>query len=46
MSTFNEKFWNDLQPGHYDISFHKGKLDNSIKFVWHYLFLKAAKIFN
>ena len=44
MSTFNEKFWNDLQPGHYDISFHKGKLDNSIKFVWHYLtFLKQQK---
>jgi len=44
MSTFNEKFWNDLQPGHYDISFHKGKLDNSIKFVWHYLtFIKQQK---
>lgn len=44
MSTFNEMFWNDLQPGHYDISFHKGKLDNSIKFVWHYLtFIKQQK---
>ena len=42
--SFNEKFWNDLQPGHYDINFHKGKLDNSIKFVWHYLtFLKQQK---
>jgi len=47
MSTFNEKFWNNLQSGHYDISFHKGKLDKSIKSVWHYLtFLKQQKFLN
>ena len=44
MSTFNEKFWNNLHPAYYDISSHKGKLDNSIKSVWHYLtFLKQQK---
>ena len=44
MSTFNEKFWNNLHPAYYDISSHKGKLDNSVKSVWHHLtFLKQQK---
>ena len=44
MSSFNEKFWNNLHPAYYDFSVHEGKLDNSIKSVWHHLtFLKQQK---
>ena len=43
MFEYNEKFWDNIEPGYYDKNFNSKKVDNSIQQLWHYLTFKKQE---
>ncbi len=43
MFEYNEKFWDNIEPGYYDKNFKSKKVDNSIQQLWHYLTFKKQE---
>ena len=43
MFEYNEKFWDNIEPGYYDKNFKSKKVDNSIQQLWHFLTFKKQE---
>ena len=43
MFEFNNKFWNEFEPGYYDKNFKPNRVDNNIQQLWHYLTFKIQE---